>query len=106
MEIPMIYRINHQNLAKQHSHLWELPLLFDYMFTKSKNPVIPNYTSNPALKTIKMGWKGTTLDQDGLFINHEYPWVQKPLQVFKFMTGRNPQRDFKKNDKWRICYQK
>lgn len=72
------------------------------MFAKKKTPVIKSYTSNPALKTITPGWPGTPLDQDGLFINHEFPTVIDYGAIFKFMTQRNPQRDAKKRDTWRI----
>ena len=44
------------------------------MLAKRKTPTIASYTSNPALATVKPDWKGTPLDEDGLFINHEYPW--------------------------------
>jgi hypothetical protein len=44
------------------------------MLAKKKTPTITNYTSNPILSTVKPGWPGTPLDEDGLFINYEYPW--------------------------------
>ena len=72
------------------------------MFRKRKIPVVKSYTSNPNLKTIMPDWAGTPLDQDGLFINHEHPWLPEFGKVMKFMTERNPQRDEKKQDSWRI----
>jgi len=39
------------------------------MLAKRKTPTIASYTSNPVLATVKPGWKGTPLDEDGLFIN-------------------------------------
>src|SRR6188768_528163 len=72
------------------------------MLWKSKIPVVKSYTSNPNLKTIMPGWAGTPLDQDRLFINHEYPWLPEYGKIMKFMTERNPQRDQKKHDPWRI----
>jgi L-ascorbate metabolism protein UlaG (beta-lactamase superfamily) len=72
------------------------------MLRKSKIPVVRSYTSNPNLNTIMPGWAGTPLDQDGLFINHEYPWLPEYGKIMKFMTERNPQRDEKKQDSWRI----
>ena len=44
------------------------------MFGKRKAPAIISYTSNPDLVAIKPDWKGTPLDEDGLFMNHEYAW--------------------------------
>ncbi len=72
------------------------------MLAKRKTPTIASYTSNPALATIKPDWKGTPLDEDGLFINHEYPWKLEYGKVFKYLMHRNPQKELKKRDPWRI----
>ncbi|KIC94463.1 hypothetical protein OI18_12520 [Flavihumibacter solisilvae] len=58
--------------------------------------------SNPDLKVVLPGWPGTPVDQDGLFINQEHPMVGSIWEVLKFMTERNPQREIKKKDTWRI----
>jgi L-ascorbate metabolism protein UlaG (beta-lactamase superfamily) len=65
-------------------------------------PEIKTYTSNPALKTIKPNSPGTPLDQKGLFINYDIPTVIKFGSIVKHIFQRNPQREFKKNDTWRI----
>lgn len=67
-----------------------------------KRAEITRYTSNPALQTILPGWKGTPLDQDGLFINTEFPTIIRYRDVLKFMLQRNPQRELKKSDTWRL----
>ena len=72
------------------------------MFAKNKTPTIASYTSNPALETVKPGWKGTPLDEDGLFINHEYPWKLEYGKIFRYLIHRNPQKEIKKKDTWRI----
>lgn len=72
------------------------------MFAKNKMPIITSYTSNPVLTTVKPGWKGTPLDEDGLFINHEYPWKLEYGKIFRYLLHRNPQKEIKKNDTWRI----
>ncbi len=72
------------------------------MLAKKKIPVITSYTSNPALPTVKPDWKGTPLDQDGLFINHEYPWKLDYGNALKYLMHRNPQKEIKKKDPWRI----
>ncbi len=72
------------------------------MFAKRKIPIIKSFMANPNLKTIMPGWKGTPLDQDGLFINHEHPWLPDYGKIIKFMTERNPQRQEKKKDDWHI----
>jgi len=72
------------------------------MFAKKKLPSITSYASNRALETVKPDWRGTPLDEDGLFMNHEFPWRLEYSNIFKYMTHRNPQKEFKKRDTWRI----
>jgi L-ascorbate metabolism protein UlaG (beta-lactamase superfamily) len=72
------------------------------MLAKKKIPTITNYTSNPVLATVKPDWKGTPLDKDGSFINHEYPWKLEYGKVFNYILHRNPQKEIKKQDTWRI----
>lgn len=52
--------------------------------------------------TVMPDWKGTPLDQDGLFINHEFPTTIDYKAIIKFLLQRNPQREIKKRDNWRI----
>lgn len=77
-------------------------MIIKHLFTKKEMPVIKSYTSNPALHTIMSEWSGTPLDQNGLFINYEHPTVISYKQVLKFLLQRNPQRQEKKADTWRI----
>lgn len=72
------------------------------LFPKREAPVISNYTSNSSLATIKADWPGTPLDQYGLFVNYEFPSTIEYLSVLRFMLQKNPQRQEKKQDKWRI----
>lgn len=80
-----------------------LLLIMKRLFSKKEKPTIKNYTSNSALQTIMPNWEGTPLDQKGLFINEEYPTVISYRDIFKFMLEKNPQRQLKKNDDWRIA---
>ncbi|HEY9048138.1 MAG TPA: MBL fold metallo-hydrolase [Ohtaekwangia sp.] len=73
------------------------------MFATKKTPVVKSFTHNPRLKTINPGWPGTPLDQDGLFINHEYPWLPDYREIAKYMLERNPQRQTKGRDTWKIA---
>jgi len=73
-----------------------------FMLAKKKVPAITSYTSNPSLLTVKPGWMGTPLDQDGLFVNHEYPWKLDYSNVLKYIFHSNPQKEFKRTDTWRI----
>lgn len=79
-----------------------LRLIRKFLPGKKKKPMIASYTSNAALQTVMPNWKGTPLDQDGLFINQEFPTVIDYKAVVKFMLQRNPQREIKKFDTWRI----
>ena len=72
------------------------------MLAKKKAPTITGYTSNPVLSTVKPGWMGTPLDEDGLFMNYEYPWRLDYGQVLKYILHHNPQKKIKEHDTWRI----
>ncbi len=72
-------------------------------FKRRVIPSVKSYTSNPVLRTIRQGWSGTPLNQDGLFINPEYPTILSIREILKFITQRNPQREIKKHDTWRIA---
>ena len=69
---------------------------------KEKMQILTSRTSNPELKTILSSWQGTPLDQEGRFMNHEFPFIHKFGTVFKWMTQKNPQKEFKKNDTWKM----
>lgn len=79
-----------------------LHMIRKFLPLKRRVPTIVSYTSNPDLQTVVPGWKGTPLDQDGLFINHEYPTVISYRAIIKFLFQRNPQREIKKRDRWRM----
>lgn len=72
------------------------------MIEKEKKPIFKSFVSNPDLKTINPNWKGTPVDQHGLFMNHEFPFVHKFTTALKWMTEPNPFREQKKMDTWRI----
>ncbi|MFN7118342.1 MAG: MBL fold metallo-hydrolase [Saprospiraceae bacterium] len=62
------------------------------------------YTSNPDLKTIlpEEEWRGTPLDVEGNFVNHEYPFIPKFSELWKWQRETNPQKAEKKQDTWRL----
>ncbi|MBX2896109.1 MAG: MBL fold metallo-hydrolase [Cyclobacteriaceae bacterium] len=60
------------------------------------------YVSNPDLKTMLPDWKGTPVDKNGRFINHEFPGTQTFGDALKWMLQKNPQKQTKKNDTWRM----
>ena len=62
------------------------------------------YTFNPNLKniTLPFEWKGTPVDKNGRFVNHEFPFINSLSSVIKWQTSKNPQKEEKKNDLWRL----
>lgn len=60
------------------------------------------YTSNPALQTIKSVWKGTPITAKGRYVNHEYPFVPEFSKVWEWKTGTAPQAAEKKADTRRL----
>lgn len=57
---------------------------------------------NPNLKTILPSWKGTPLDNNGRFMNHEFPLRNEFGKALKWMVQKNPKGKLKKQDKWRM----
>jgi L-ascorbate metabolism protein UlaG (beta-lactamase superfamily) len=72
------------------------------LLKKRETPKTTNFTSNTALRTIHPNWQGTPLDQNSKFIYPENPTILSFREILKFMLQRNPQREFKKQDSWRI----
>jgi L-ascorbate metabolism protein UlaG (beta-lactamase superfamily) len=69
---------------------------------KEKMQILTSRTNNPDLKTILPSWQGTPLDQKGRFMNHEFPFTAQFGKVLKWMTQKNPQKQFKKEDDWKM----
>lgn len=69
---------------------------------KEKMQILTSRINNPDLKTILPSWRGTPLDQDGRFMNHEFPFIPKFGSIFKWMTQKNPQKQTKKTDTWKM----
>lgn len=71
-------------------------------FKKKGKQVVNSYVSNPDLITVKQDWPGTPLNQEGLFIYPENPTILSFTDVLKYLLQKNPQRQHKKTDTWRI----
>ncbi len=69
---------------------------------KKELPVITGFVHNTTLKTVKENWRGTPVDQFGKFINLDGPTVLGIGMILKHFIERNPQREIKKKDTWRI----
>ncbi len=58
--------------------------------------------SNPNLKTIKDNWSGNPINEDGTFRNINHKFVNDFTRMIKWQFSSNPQKEEKKNDKFRI----
>lgn len=56
------------------------------------NSNIKTYQNNPQLKTPKApeGWQGTPVDQKGMFLNLNHPFVPSLADVFRWKLGSQP----------------
>lgn len=63
-----------------------------------------NYTSNPDLKTIlpPEKWKGTPINDQKRFVNHEHPFSPSFLKVLQWKLKTPPQKHEKKSDSYRL----
>lgn len=52
--------------------------------------------------TLPFEWKGTPLDADGRFTNQEFKFNDSILELLKWQTMVNPQKDEKKNSTWKL----
>lgn len=57
---------------------------------------------NPELKFVKENWHGNPLDKDGLYVNHECPMTNDITRVIKWQLSKNPQKEEKMNDTFRL----
>ncbi|MGI8788451.1 MAG: MBL fold metallo-hydrolase [Pyrinomonadaceae bacterium] len=64
--------------------------------------LIKRYARNENLPTIKTDWRGTPVDEKDRFVNAEFPFLPKTLDLLKWQLGAKPQKEEKKNDKWRL----
>ena len=61
-----------------------------------------NHVHNPKLRTIKDGWMGTPIDGQKKFSNIEFPFTPRTSDVLKWAFSKNPQRQEKKQDDFRL----
>jgi L-ascorbate metabolism protein UlaG (beta-lactamase superfamily) len=64
--------------------------------------VVTKYVKNENLPTIKAGWQGTPVDAKGRFVNAEYPFLSKTIDLLKWRLGEHPFKAEKENDKERL----
>jgi len=58
--------------------------------------------ANPELNFIKKDWPGNPLNDDGTFRNINFPFVNDITKLIKWQLSKNPFKEEKKNDKFRL----
>jgi L-ascorbate metabolism protein UlaG (beta-lactamase superfamily) len=64
--------------------------------------VTKRVVNNENLKTVKPDWQGTPIDENGRFVNHEFPFSHDFFKLLKWQFGRNLQAVEKQNDTKRL----
>lgn len=54
------------------------------------------------LSAIKNGWPGNPIDQRGRFINDEFPFLPKSMELLKWQLSSNRFKEEKQNDQFRV----
>lgn len=73
-----------------------------FVWEKIDRAVVEKYSSNPKLKTLRAGWKGTPVDEKGRFVNHEHPFLPKMTEVLKWQFSENRFKGEKEKDTARL----
>ncbi len=83
-----------------------LPLaLLAFLFLMDPSPTkVAGYTRNPLLTDLVPAdqWPGTPVDENGRFVNHEFPFLPLAGQLLKWQTQSNPDNAAKKTDPWQM----
>ncbi|PSL24981.1 L-ascorbate metabolism protein UlaG (beta-lactamase superfamily) [Chitinophaga ginsengisoli] len=63
---------------------------------------VMEYVSNPDLSDMQLpfDWKGTPVDENGKFMNYEFPHKYSFSEFLKWRLQRNPQKAEKETDRW------
>jgi len=68
------------------------------LWSENDKAVIEKYVRNENLPTVKADWRGTSVDQKGRFVNHEFPFLPSTVDLLKWQLGTKPQKLEKQND--------
>src|SRR4051812_29827575 len=78
-------------------------ILLTVIFVSERDrTVVEKYVKNENLPTVKADWKGTPVDESGRYVNAEFPFLPKILELLKWKLGSKPQKEEKQNDEWRV----
>jgi L-ascorbate metabolism protein UlaG (beta-lactamase superfamily) len=72
------------------------------LLNENDKAVVKNYAGSENLKTIKPDWKGTPVDENGRFVNYEFPYLPKYSKMLRWFLSANPQKEEKLNDTVRL----
>ncbi len=64
--------------------------------------VIKTYATNDSLPTMKTNWQGVPVDEKDRFVNAEFPFLPKIIDVLKWQLNAKPQKAEKQNDSFRL----
>src|SRR5262245_32491783 len=64
--------------------------------------VMSEFIKDEQNPTIKPGWQGNPVDQDNRFMNAEFPFLPKTIDLLKWKLSGNPFEEEKKTDTARL----
>ena len=73
-----------------------------FLFDEIDKAVIEKHVRNENLKTVKADWQGVPVDEKGRFVNAEFPFLPKTIDLLRWRLGGNPQSEEKQSDTERL----
>ncbi len=73
-----------------------------FLFDEIDKAVIEKHVKNENLKTVKADWQGVPVDEKGRFVNAEFPFLPKTIDLLRWRLSGNPQKEEKQNDTARL----
>jgi len=73
------------------------------LFDERDKVVIKTYVKNENLPNVKADWQGTPVDEKGRFVNYEFAYLPKTLDLLKWQLNGNPQKAEKETDETRLA---
>jgi len=72
------------------------------LFNQMDEATIAGYVKNEKLPTIKSDWQGTPVDKKGRFVNAEFPFLSRTVDLLRWQLSGNPQKAEKQADRARL----
>ena len=77
-------------------------ILTIFILDEFDKATVTTHIKNENLQTIRNDWQGNPVDEKNRFVNEEFPFLSKTIDVLKWSLSRNPQKEEKKNDAARL----